>query len=468
MHFLVLFDFPGRLHPAMVHLPIGILLLGCLLELFTKQTRYASFAPAIRIIIFWGAIAAIFSVATGLLLSGNGEYEEEYVNPHEWAGISAAILSTVLYLLYRWNIQRNILRIVSFIVLATVAVTGHLGGNVTRGPEFLTEPFTQTSKKMVEVKPIPNIQHAAAFSDVVQPILKEGCYKCHGPKKHKGKLRFDEKEAIIKGGKNGKTVVAGNPEESEMIKRLLLPLDNEDHMPPKSKPQLTRQQIAVLQWWINTGADFNKRINELKQPDEIKPALLALESGTTMLEEQITDVPDQPVTPGDTAVIRKLFASGVMVMPVASNSNYLAVNFVTATTAADTLVKNLQPLKKQVISLKLDQARINDSSLTAVADLTNLRRLQLSNTSISDAGIKKLSKLKDLTSLNLVGTPVTAKGVIQLCDLKELKYIYLYKTSISQSEMEELRKNFPETTLDFGNYTLPMLQTDTTEVKYNQ
>jgi hypothetical protein len=154
------------------------------------------------------------------------------------------------------------------------------------------------------------------------------------------------------------------------------------------------------------------------------------------------------------------------VMPVASNSNYLAVNFVTAAQAADTLVKNLQPLKRQVVSLKMDQARVSDSSLSAIAGLTNLRRLQLSNTAITDMGLKKLSTLKELKSLNLVGTAVTAKGVIQLRDLKELKYIYLYRTSITPAEMEELRKNFPETTLDFGNYSLPMLKTDTTEVKY--
>jgi len=468
MQFLVLFDFTGRLHPAIVHLPIGILLLGCMLELFTRQNRYSFFLPALRVIIFWGAVSAVLSVITGLLLSENGEYEEEYVDPHEWAGIAAAILSIILYILYWRKAQRNIIRIGSLVVLLMIGVAGHLGGNVTRGPEFLVEPFTQSSKKTVEVKPIPNIQNAVAFTEVVQPILKEGCYKCHGPKKQKGKLRFDEKEAIVKGGKNGKTLVAGKPEDSEMIKRLLLPLDHEDHMPPRSKAQLTKQQISVLQWWISSGADFTRKVSELKQPDEIKPALLALETGTTVLEEVITDIPEQPVGPADTAVIRKLFANGVMVMPIAGNSNYLAVNFVTATNSADTLVKTLQPLKKQVISLKMDLAKINDSSLTAVSDLTNLRRLQLSNTPITDAGLKKLSRLKELTSLNLVGTPITAKGIIQLRDLKKLKFLYLYKTSVSQSEMEELKKNFPETTLDFGNYSLPMLATDTTEVKYNQ
>jgi Leucine-rich repeat (LRR) protein len=179
-------------------------------------------------------------------------------------------------------------------------------------------------------------------------------------------------------------------------------------------------------------------------------------------------VPEDPVNAGETAGIRKLSTNGVMVMAVARNSNYLSASFVTAGSRADTLVKLLEPLKKQLISLKLDQSNVNDSTLTTISNLSNLRRLQLSNTMISDAGLVKLKKLKELGSLNLVGTKVTARGVAQLKDLKSLKYLYLYKTSITDQERAELKKNFPETALDFGNYSLPMLATDTTEVNINQ
>lgn len=468
MQFLVLFDFTGRLHPAIVHLPIGILLLACLFELFARSNRYTFYRPVIQTMIFWGMLSAVAAVVSGLLLEGSGEYEEEFVQPHEWSGISAAVLSIILYILYRKNVKRNFIRIVTVMVLVMVGITGHLGGTVTRGPEFLTEPFTQSSNKTVTIKPIPNIQNVTAFNDVVQPILKEGCYNCHGPNKQKGKLRFDDKEAIIKGGKNGKTVVAGKPEDSEMIKRLLLPVDHEDHMPPKNKAQLTKHQISVLQWWVNTGADFNKKVSDLKQSENIKPVLLAMETGIVTPENEITEVPEEPVNAGDTAVINKLAVEGVMVMTVARNSNYLSANFVTAGNKADALVKSLQPLKKQLIALKLDQSNVSDSTLSAISDLNNLRRLQLSNTAISDEGLVKLKKLKELGSLNLVGTKVTAKGVMQIKDLKALKYLYLYKTSITASEREELKKYFPETILDFGNYSLPMLVTDTTEVNINQ
>jgi uncharacterized membrane protein len=463
----VLFEFTGRLHPAIVHLPIGILLLACVFELFTSNKRYGNFRPVIQIMIFLGMLAAVAAVVSGLLLEGSGEYEEEFVEPHEWTAISTAIFSVILYALYKKHVRRRFVKAGSAVLLALIAVTGHLGGNVTRGPEFLTEPFNQSANKTITIKPIPNIQSAVAFNDVVQPILKEGCYNCHGPNKHKGKLRFDEKEAIIKGGKSGKTVVAGKSEESEMIKRLLLPVDNEDHMPPKNKPQLTKQQISVLQWWVSTGADFNKKVGELKQDGSIKPVLLALESGIAAPETEIAEVPEEPVNAADSAVIRKLSAYGVMLMPVARNSNYLSASFVTAPKKADTLVSSLQPLKKQLVSLKLDESNVNDSTLTSISELSNLRRLQLSNTAITDHGLMKLKKLKDLGSLNLVGTKVTAKGVMEMKDLKSLKYLYLYKTAITPGEREQLKKSFPETLIDFGDYTVPTLATDTTEININ-
>lgn len=467
MHFLVLFDFTGRLHPAIVHLPIGILLFACLFELFTRQENYAVYKPVIRKMVFWGTLASIAAVVSGLLLEGSGEYDDEYADPHKLAGIAAAALSIILYLVYRAGIKRSITKLCSVVVLLMVGITGHLGGNVSRGPEFLTEPFNAGKSKTITVKPVADIQNAMVYKDVVQPILQEGCYSCHGPNKQKGKLRLDDKDHIMKGGKDKKAVVAGKPEESEMIKRMLLPLDDEDHMPPKNKAQLTKQQISVLQWWVNMGADFNKKVKDVKQPEGIKPALLAIETGVMIPDNEISEVPEGPVAPADSSALSKLVVNGVMVVPVARNGNYLAATFVTAANNADSLVKLLQPLKNQLVSLKLDESNINDSSLAIVANLSNLRRLHLSNTKITDNGIAKLSSLKELISLSLVGTQITAKGVLQLKDGKNLKYIYLYKTSIDAAEREELKKNFPETILDFGNYSLPMLIGDTTEVDIN-
>src|SRR5687768_5059991 len=131
-----------------------------------------------------------------------------------------------------------------------------------------------------------------------------------------------------------------------MIKRMLLPMTDEDHMPPREKPQLTTSEISLLHWWINTGADFNKKVKDMPQTEQIKPVLLSLQSGSSDVENAITDVPDVPVVKPDETSVKRLKEAGVVVIPVAKNSNYLSVSFVTAGPAADTLVQLLEPLKK--------------------------------------------------------------------------------------------------------------------------
>lgn len=465
MFFQILFDLAGRLHPALVHLPIGILLLACCFDLLSGSQKFSALRPAIRPMIFWGMVSAIVSVLTGLALASGGDYTEEQVGNHKIAGIILAVLSVALYMLYRTGTNRKIVKTFSVATLAGLVVTGHLGGSITHGEDYIAGAFEPTAGKATPVKPIPDIQHVLAYNGVVQPIFEARCYSCHSDKKQKGKLRLDNQEYILKGGKSKHTIVAGKPDESELIKRLLLPLEDEDHMPPRGKPQLTKEQVDYLQWWVSTGVDFHKQVSELPQPEGIKPALLALETGTSAAEE-MADIPDVPVAPADTAVIGKLNRAGVALLPVSRESNYLAANFVTVGSQAALLINELLPLKKQLVSLKLNGAELHDSTMNKVAQLTALRSLQISHTPVTDDGIKYLANLAELRSLNLVDTRVTAKGLAALKDNKNIKNIYVYQTGISATEAAELKNLFPKSQLEFGNYNVPTLATDTTEVKF--
>lgn len=465
MDFSIISDLMGRLHPALVHLPIGILLIACCFELLSSSNRLNLIRPALPAMMLWGVIAALLSCLTGFLLYGNDEYEEELINKHEWSGFTLAAIAIILYILYKRKANNKLIKTFSALLLCLVFLTGHLGGSITHGEDFITAPLTGAEETSPPMKPIPDIQNAALFTDVIQPLFQSRCYNCHGSKKQKGKLRLDSQEMILKGGESKKTIIPGKPDESEMVERLLLPLNHKDHMPPKGKPQLSKEQIDVLQWWVSTGAEFNKKVNQLKQPEKIKAVLLALQSGGSSKEKEMTEIPDQPVSAGDSAIIRKLMSAGVMVLPISRESNYLAANFVSAGGSVDSLLDQIVHLKKQLISLKMDGVELKDTTISKIAVLTAMRRLQLSNTALNDHGLVKLITLKELRSLNIVGTKITAKGLIQLKDLKELKNIYLYKTSISEGEKIELKKIFPATDLDFGNYTLPMLKTDTTEIK---
>jgi hypothetical protein len=314
------------------------------------------------------------------------------------------------------------------------------------------------------IKPIPNVQEAFVYSDVVKPILQTKCYSCHGENKQKGKLRMDDSLLLMKGGKDGKVIRSGNPTESDLIKRLLLPVDNEDHMPPKEKSQPSESQIALLEWWISQGAGFGRKVKEIAQPDKIVPVLFALQK-TIVTEKEAMDIPVAKVGDADLAVIEKMKSRGIVVLPVAQNSHYLQANFVTDTVINNEDLQLLSAIQKQLIWLKLGYTNISDTNIATIAHLGNLTRLNLEHTNISDRGLREVRALHNLQYLNLVGTKVTLQGVMQLKELKLLHSLYLYQTNINRRDWTEMQKVFPKTKIDSGGYLVTMLPTDTVIVK---
>lgn len=382
-------------------------------------------------------------------------------------GIGVAVVSIVFYFIRRRELFAKQQWLVAVFLLLFVMITGHFGGSLTHGSDYLTASFTSLSGDSMETmisKPIPNVQEAVVYTDIVQPIFKSKCYSCHGPNKQKGRLRIDQPELLMKGGKNGEVILAGNAAESELIKRLLLPREDDDHMPPKEKPQLTDQQVALLHWWITGGADFIKKTKELDQPEKLKPALLALQNAVEE-KKQAPGIPLNPVDKADEAAIQKLKEKGVIVLPVAVNSNYLLANFVNNDSVSDRDIALLLPIKKQLVWLKLGGTSTSDSSMAIIARCINLTRLQLNHTYITDKGLKLLSPLVALQSLNLVGTKVTAEGAMALKDLKSLQTVYLYQTNVSKKDWNILQKAFPHTQIDSGGYSIPFRETDTMVVK---
>lgn len=458
-------EFIGRFHPVLVHLPIGILLLAALFQLMSRKEKFKSLNTAVGISLFWGTLFAIASCISGFLLSNTDDYDEALIFKHQWFGIAVAVISLIAYLL---NKKNNILTKYAITLLALlIIITGHLGGSITHGSDYLTKVFSSDKENSKEAKrkPIPNIQEAVVYNDIVKPILESKCYGCHGANKQKGKLRLDLPDFILKGGKDGKIIVAGKVDESDLIKRILLSKESKDHMPPKEKPQLSKQDIDLLHWWVASGADFNKKVNALTQTEKIKPLLLALQSAEVKEESKLLDVPEKAVEKAEPAVIKKLKDRGIVVMPVAQNSNYLSANFVAVDSFTKKDILLLEPLKKQLIWLKLGSSKTTDEVLEEIAKLTSLIRLSLEKTFITDKGLQQLKNLSQLQYLNLVGTKVTAQGIEQLKELKNLQQIYLYQTAISPGEWKNLKKAFPKTMIDTGGYKVPMLVSDTTEKK---
>ena len=77
----------GRLHPLLVHFPIGLIAIAFLLDLLRKMRQKTELLPAIRIILLVAAISSILSVIAGLLLANSESYGGELMGVHQWTGI---------------------------------------------------------------------------------------------------------------------------------------------------------------------------------------------------------------------------------------------------------------------------------------------------------------------------------------------------------------------------------------------
>jgi len=236
-------------------------------------------------------------------------------------------------------------------------------------------------------------------------------------------------------------------------------------MPPKEKPQPTESQIALLHWWINTGADFNKKVKALDQPAKLKPMLAALQQAEAPVKKERDDLPLTPVDKADEKAMAQLRADGIVVLPVAQNSNYLQANFVTDSVVNESDLKLLEKLKKQLVWLRLDNTTLNNNFAIYIGKLNNLTRLNIANTLISDLGVQQFASLKNLRYLNLSGTKVTAAGLMQLKSLPKLKSIYIFETEIKSGDFTTLKKAFTSAVIDSGGYQVNLLVTDTTVVK---
>src|SRR3954466_6401600 len=97
-------------------------------------------------------------------------------------------------------------------------------------------------------------EDAPRFNRDIRPILADKCYACHGPDSgtRKADLRLD-----TEAGSHESAIVAGDPDSSELVRRVSSN-DPEERMPPAAakKPPLTKEQIELVRKWIKAGAKY--------------------------------------------------------------------------------------------------------------------------------------------------------------------------------------------------------------------
>ena len=276
-----LWQFLGRLHPMIVHLPLSFLLLAGMLELVTIKNYRSRWRPTIELMLWVGGITAVLSAGLGYLLMVQDGYEGAGVDIHQKLGIATAILSVFcLWMSRTRNLESHKNWLISyrstlFLATITLILTGHFGASLTHGSDYLTEVLPLKSGEKIEAdldldlsvynratEDIPE-QDMLHLLTAVRTIFAHSCYRCHSSDKIKGELRLDEREFVFAGGENGSIIQAGEPDQSELIRRISLPAGHDDVMPNKGD-LLSKEQIEMVALWVEKGAYWPENADELK------------------------------------------------------------------------------------------------------------------------------------------------------------------------------------------------------------
>lgn len=454
--------FLGRFHPLILHLPIGFLVMAVILEVASRFKRFEQFGIATGFVLLLGSFSAFIAAILGYMLAQAGGYNEQILAIHQWSGIGVAVVSGCAYLL-KWRHEKNpskiadraYLSLLSIMMLA-MAVAGHYGGSLTHGSDYLTQHMPNglravaglPPKEVKGFKQITNIQEAQIYNDIVDPILETRCTSCHNETKSKGDLQMHNRELLLKGGENGPVFVEGDAGESDMIRRILLPENHDDHMPPEGKRPLTDEHKKLLEWWVSSGAPFNKKVADIEVSDEIQSAL------NTLVDPQANMSPAEKllaseVTPADRQMLGSLKKLGVDIRPVSSGSNWLQAD-VPQNRSVDSLMTDLSNASAQITWLDLGSTVTTDEGLETIGKLSNLTRLHLQNTEVTDEGLVHLTGLSNLELLNLYGTKVTDEGIQQLKELPHLRKLFVWLTKVTQEGAQELENALPGLEVNMG------------------
>lgn len=438
--------FFGRFHPLWVHLPIGFLVLAAFLRIYGDWKGKQSFDEAVSFSLLLGAISAVVAALLGFLLSETGGYEDDLLDVHQIGGWATVLFSGLAWWISR--AKRKFTKLVEYLVLGilllVLSVTGHFGGSLTHGEDYLSEyaPFGE----IIETKErqLNSLEEAILYTDVVQPILKTKCVSCHREGKSKGGLKLDSFESLTNGGESGAVILAGNSEKSELIRRVTLPESHEDFMPAEGKKPLSADEVKWISWWVENGnADPGLRLVDTNEE------LIAWSEPRVAIRKDL----GFQAPKADTAQVNALKKKGFRVRVIDHETGALDVVLPEEVSNGNPtlFLDALQPVKNQIHWLSLAGTGVTDNELERLSQYENLARLRIENNSISDLGLASLSSLSKLEVLNLNGTAVTAEGLAPLKSLEKLKSIYLWGTSVN--EQDELVNQFraAEVKVVFGN-----------------
>ena len=424
----------GRLHPLILHLPIGFLIFLAVIALLQKHITGDAVRQIFHIGLLVTSLSASVAALLGFFLSLQNDYGSDVLMRHKISGVT---LSWFCYGLLVWHYnqgKRKLVYAFGTLTLITLIVAGHTGAVLTHGQNFLLAPISSPPELTVD--------NASVYEFAVQPILDKKCFSCHNESKAKGGLIMTSIDKFSEGGKHGKAWVAGKPEESRMIKAFYLPLGHDEHMPPDGRPQLTAVEISTIEAWIKSGADFEKKLNQFADGDSLKFLVASFAAAQTEIPAAVEK--HYSFDAVSDAIVDKLNTPFRTVFPLYQNSPALQADFFLKDNFQIKSLEELKSVADQLVVVNLSKMPVTDEDLKILGSFRNLEILNLNFTRIQGSGLVHLSQLENLQSVSVAGTAVKAEDLEALLKLPKLREVYVWNSKVSNDERQMLQKKYPD------------------------
>jgi uncharacterized membrane protein len=477
-------QFAGRLHPMIVHFPVGLLVCAALIELMMLARRRREVHVALPFCLGVGALFAWLAVGSGWL---NAEYEGQNdgrVYWHRWLGVATAALGTLAYIVAlaqrRFPGLRTTLRALVLLTGLAISIGGHQGGELTHGKGYLLEVFEQTSEpaaiEVVASKVAQEVVNEAQvpaqdertrfFAERVLPIFAQRCIECHGPDKRKGRLRLDNEAEAFAPKRAGRSprILAGDAQGSLLYQ--LICTDDEDDLMPSKGERLSAAQVEDVRLWIQEGAFWppglviSEETTITFTADPLSPDSPVILDSADVIEPAI-----DPLSPAFRKALESLRSQGAYMAPTAEGSAdwELDCSMLSANSHAPDSAQ-LAAIGSNLVRLNLSRMQCGDDSLKPLLEWKRLQHLNLSQTKITDAGLSSLKQLDSLLSLNLYGTRITDAGLEDLALMPNLERVFLWQTDVTEVGLKRLASLRPALHIQATRQPLPTIpETDDLE-----
>ena len=474
--------FTGRFHPVLLHLPIGMLLLVLLLEtgrLFSKKPK----ASTSQVAMFFAAASAVFAMLLGFVLyySMPDDYGKELAERHLNGGIIFACGMVFAFIVKVWvDFAAGSGSWFYWLLLlgnaTMMGIASHDGASLTHGEDYLTRYAPNEVRKLIgqplrEEKnngdragsngaPPPVLKSPSeqvVYTDIIAPILEAKCYSCHNVDKKKGKYRMDEYKLLVEGGKEGDAITHGDAEDSNLIYRVDLPEDDDEHMPPEGKKDLEEHEVLLLKWWIDAGASETATVGEIEVTEAIKLAMTKIIPPEIQALQKAAEEDAKKQEADARESVRTAVEALQGEFPAALNFESRSSSGVTFTAVSmrkrfgDAELEKLIPVLPSMVSLDLSSSSVTDSGVLMITKAVDLKSLRLAETAVTDASLDAIAELGMLESLNLYGTKVTNEGILKLAALTNLKKLYLWQTQVDAAGVDGLKSKLPELEIQLGH-----------------